>query len=867
MISRTLICCAFLLLRNCCASNTNAKPDPRDQDDFPFTTVVDILWQNVEFSTFLRKIQKKGDIDYLNELDNFTIMVPLNSAFSSGGETLHTDDYLLHDYVLHVPSLQTGTHVLVTNDSVPHLLELGNDGALFFNRKPAFQEENQPNMQNATIYSLNSLLPKEQYFGDMVRGISQISHFSQIIESLRDSELASLFDHRTVLIPNNAALQREFNPVELAYLMSGDDIVDEALGSGNMKDEYLADRQYLLKKLLLDGVFGGLMEQIKVRNLEGELLLLTTQSDGSEIAVNDSVATVSNSIYKPGVAHIFSDLDFLSHGFHFTAEKYLIGLGATHFVEEVHMRKLSHLINGQFDEPLAIFVPIETSFETPGYSKSSLLYHFVNTEVNLTEEEYSVTSSKLYDSMFCSSNKRLGGKCQRLEIEINNQSSNIVFTVNQKYRVKNSSPFKIGNTAIYLLEQDIVLPGDFATAINPFCGCSKSLEFLQELNLLDLRPNNRGYTAFLPCFKSWNMLELNLEYLEHNVTALNLIMKNYILNDLIYTDSQPLLYETSNLYDELVSVEFKSSEQDSGIVELNLSTFNEPIKLRKSRDNFFDQGVIHLTNDIYYPKDLSISLKNLMETTGSFDFMTYLESFESLKGIFENSGEFSILVPTALSMLLEDFDLNSTELENFLKLHVIFSNTTDALLACKGSIKTLYGKDLNCRASSSNIHLLHLAGGADKEVRILKKGCSSFSGQSCVFVIDRPISLAWIDKERYKLKLPGTAFAMGAVIGILFVLSLLGCALVIFGHKQANTNDGVENGTVAEDGLLPSQKHKQRNGYSSTNRGGFFGHHADRCNKTASATEPSSFANRYSANASREPVTIDPNTNAQRPFG
>lgn len=53
-------------------------------DDFPFSTVIDILSENVEFSTFLRIIQKTGHVQYLNELQNFTLFAPINSAFIKG---------------------------------------------------------------------------------------------------------------------------------------------------------------------------------------------------------------------------------------------------------------------------------------------------------------------------------------------------------------------------------------------------------------------------------------------------------------------------------------------------------------------------------------------------------------------------------------------------------------------------------------------------------------------------------------------------------------------------------------------------------------------------------------------------------------
>ena len=44
--------------------NNNNQNNPTSTRDFPFTKIIDILSENVEFSTFLRLIQKNGCIPY-----------------------------------------------------------------------------------------------------------------------------------------------------------------------------------------------------------------------------------------------------------------------------------------------------------------------------------------------------------------------------------------------------------------------------------------------------------------------------------------------------------------------------------------------------------------------------------------------------------------------------------------------------------------------------------------------------------------------------------------------------------------------------------------------------------------------------------
>lgn len=45
-------------------------------------TVIDILSNSVEFSYFLRQLQRSMLVPYLNQLNNFTLVAPTNSAFA-----------------------------------------------------------------------------------------------------------------------------------------------------------------------------------------------------------------------------------------------------------------------------------------------------------------------------------------------------------------------------------------------------------------------------------------------------------------------------------------------------------------------------------------------------------------------------------------------------------------------------------------------------------------------------------------------------------------------------------------------------------------------------------------------------------------
>jgi len=163
------------------------------------------------------------------------------------------------------------------------------------------------------------------------------------------------------------------------------------------------------------------------------------------------------------------------------------------------------------------------------------------------------------------------------------------------------------------------------------------------------------------------------------------------------------------------------------------------------------------------------------------DFLLFAREFPELDQILEENLPYSILVPTASSLLYDgDIHINATRLRDILSLHFISTNSTKALLDCEGDIHTLYDEPLSCRKADPNNYFLRVKNGEDHEVRVLKKGCSTRNPNSCVFVIDKPISLKWLTKENYYLHLPYVSFAMGIVIGAigftiisLFIMYLL----------------------------------------------------------------------------------------------
>ncbi|CCF59774.1 hypothetical protein KAFR_0H03640 [Kazachstania africana CBS 2517] len=798
----------FAILTFCVHTFVNARHIKNE-----FTTVIDILSDNVEFSTFLRVVQRKGYVSYLNDLDDFTLIVPFNSAFIDNFDMSKFDieNYIVYNRTLYTKDFDKQTLVISESVKYPLVFSGGDgDGSFEVNTIPIIESDLVPNFQNAVIQGIPDLIFNPPSIYDLLTVMGSKSETCDHLERLlgQVKQLDSMIQNATILVPSDKNFENQFNAVELDYLLNAFQSFDQV--NEVIQERWKDDIITLLKNLVVGSIIGGTVD-IGVKNLNNEVLLMESNELGSKLTVNStSLSTDPNRIYDTGIAHLFRDLDVLNHGLSFDAEKYLLGLNSSVFVDEIYIRKLENLIQDN-RQNLTIFVSKSSQSDSNGFARSTLLYHFVEEQIWLESEFPGVydehSSTKLFSSAFCSSNKRLGGNCQRLKIT----KSKNGYEINGGQKILHSTPYQVGNTLIYVINEALTLPGELLQSIPRFDSCSQSIFFLRQSRLLDLESNHKGYTVFLPCFDSWNKLGLNLEYIRGNSSAVELIMKNYIVDGLIYTNGGNVTVDTRNLLGESSRVIMTENREE---MSSNISSLKSSIQLKKNYDVMFNQGVIHPIDTVPVPKELDISLKDLINTTGTYPLIDLIESFPNLSGILSrnNSTDFSILVPTMSSLDVEGINADYKNLAKFLKLHIIMGNTTKHLLSCneEDEILTILGQKLKCKNLQSSGQFLQFENNEENQVRILNKGCSTEKENSCIFLIDRPLSVDWLEKEHYHFTLPIVAIGLGIVLGVMFIVSLLGCLLVVRVGKEDRPSDDEsfsndEAGNVTQP-LLPPQR-------------------------------------------------------------
>ncbi|KAG0659469.1 hypothetical protein C6P45_001840 [Maudiozyma exigua] len=827
----------------------NDKPTP----DFPFTTVIDILSSNVQFSTFLRMIQRSGNVNHLNDLQNFTLFAPVNSAFADYDKnfdisSFDINDYVIHERILHTDNLINNTMIIYTGVKYPFVVGQSWDrmtkAHFKINKIPIVEPNLIPNFQNATVHGILNTLEEPRSLSDVIITQSEILHEEMditfhnligLVNKIPNSD--QLSEGNTIMIPSDDSFNKQFNSVEIKYLMDSYNNLDRM--QRPVREKWIEHMISLYNNLIFKGIHGGSTNHTEVlKNMNNDIVSFKSNMLGTHhnSNISDTSSLVSNEIFNWGVSHFYEDLSILNNGISFDAENYLHGLNCSGFVSEMYFRGLENMIQIQDgnDDKMTIFVPDANQNDGMGFTKSTLLYHFVNGQLWL-EEDFPILSkgesyTKLLESAFCSSEKKLGNNCQRTKITKKDDG----YWINGRLKVTLSKPYVIGNKLIYTFSGDLTTPSDLILSVPPFAHCSKSISFLRQLNLLELKPNYEGYTVLLPCYNSWGELSLTMELLERRPEIMEQVMKNFILDKLYYTDLEGHIPDTVNLLGDKVKLDLLDDPTDETNVKLNLNTMLDDITLKKTEDIFFNQGVLQPFQMTDLPKSVNISIKDLIEVTDSTEMINFIENFESItEKLFHHSPNkdiYSILVPTYSSLIFEDININSTKLHDFLDLHILRGNETQGLIDCSDNIITSLGQILECRKLSETESFLKIKGGSDNEVRILKKGCSTWRNsnknqKACVFLIDRPLSLSWINGYHSHFSFPLIAIATGAVIGVILVMSLFCCVVVVKSGKDPlhrnNNHDDLEQNTTDENdprrSLLSVDQHNVRN-YASQHR-------------------------------------------------
>lgn len=851
-----------------------------NDEEVPTISIIDILSSNESYTSLILTLQRSDLVDYVNELTNVTFLAPVNSAFDrhdiprgSKMSKNQLNKFIINSTIFRedingiciLDTLGKGSPY-IENLNIPILLEHrfvdGEDHETYMveNANVIGDDVYMPAFDNILL-SVDDLMIDDKesvcrYFLNSLNrntGDERFKTFSSLIVS-ENTCRSEMLSNMTFLVPSDKSLS--FNHVEIKYL-------------NNVRG--LHDKNLFLSNFLVDGIIGGNLNNAPVvtHNWNNNEVKITSSYLGDEIIINDKYhATTSNFLLADGIIHYFDSFEF-DQSFEsyprFTPRKYLIGLDYDEFVDELDFRKLSHLID---DASLNQTIFVSIDYKIMGALQNQMYYHFVegNNIDSLQPGE-----SRLLTSKFCLTEEF----CQKIKIQRITDTGSLV--LNSNVNIVNTKPYKVGNTSIYILEDDISLPAKLQIAIaSELTKHGKSISYFKEFSLLkELSRGDSFHTIFFPASKLWEDLDVTLEYMENNPSLLQEILEGLVIEGLIYDN-----FEGTQLLQTYGGDVVNITTINKGLLQINNSTL---IKTSFDNEILYSNGVIHpVYDELPLPKTLDISVFDLLQDQSGDIFEKILEK-TNLTGYLALP-DYSILLPPDKSLLQEnitemvgDYDY----LDKFVKLHILPPGAMDMILNCHSNqpldsnsttmIPTiLEGHHLTCRQLSSGGIMLSITEGANNEVRILRKGSTINVSElkSGILILDRPLSPRWLNKNPGKLylHLPFLAVIVGILIGVVCVIFGFGCCLLItLGSNSMRTADEEESENVAANSSHIANVNERLPLLSENVGGNNINEHDNNGIGQGSSLKKvtgkpqknySSFESRYSANASTSPIEV-----------
>ncbi|KAI5950141.1 hypothetical protein KGF54_005289 [Candida jiufengensis] len=862
----------FLLLINI----INASPTTSSIEPIPTPSyIVDILSSQPQFSYFLRHLQRQGMIPDLNLMENVTLLAPINSAFveSTDQNTLNENQllrYVVNQRIL-IENITEQTVIYDTlyhpnGDPYPIKFTSKDDEYVIDDISSIVEPDLHAKNQRSYVQGIDHLLPVKPSLCDVLihSENNEISIIGDMFRSLFPDEVILqkkkkkkkkkprpypktcsefLRGVKTMVIPSNELLQNSLDELQLKYYLANE--ADEKYDTTNEAiDEINRDIVSLLEELMFDVYIGG------VNGTEGKLKSKTGRtynfkSKNSNLSVGNFTTNTTH-VLSNGVLQIFKTGEQFFQQLkiptvEMIARKSLYAAHYSNFVSELRFRSLDGLIDGSISNQ-TILVDIdsrddvgEEEITIASYSlKQELMYHFIDEPVDLYESNYA-----LKDSSLCLK-KKLGG-CYKIKLAKTRPKGNLVVTINDGNEVLER--IKIHNgSQILIVDEELSPPVNLKHSLGDLMSsgtiprpmeniqidriqCLKTLNYLNDFDLYSLKDNEQGYTIFLPCGAKnsknqmglWDELGLVLNYLESKPELLKSIVQGMFLEKTIYTD-----YNKSSTFTNLAGGEFKITSENLTHHNNLIKIDNEvAIDLPLNSDVLFNQGVIHVINEVLLPKNFHIPIEDLIKTTfdpnyADFSIMNLLKLYPKIRDSLFGKHPYSLIVPKPES--LKDFNITSSfeELFDFLEFHLIPNDQVSKLLDCVYGfgndeiIKTNYTKgELTCKHKSDKTILLSLykfndtqeAGDVsynkDHEVKLVSHGCTSpyyddVKNISCVFLIDKPLNLNWFkdkkDDNFLHIHLGIVSVGVGIILGLIMVGGVMVGLMFCIGGKKKSTN-------------------------------------------------------------------------------
>lgn len=588
---------------------------------------------------------------------------------------------------------------------------------------------------------------------------------------------------------------------------------------------------FLLDQVLEDTLHGkkyhtlnsDVSYEISGNTTSGQIIIngkIQSSRGSSSLAVSDGlihVFDVTNDENTKNPSDVFAALGIRRATL--IPRKVLFAYHFSHLVSEIEFRKLGKYIGAKAHEQ-TILIDMSDRDDTKEEeddldaqrfvavssftNRQQLLYRFIDSYLNMDTELTKETPvyHEMLESKLCL--KKRIGSCYKVKVWGERTKDGISVSFNDDFDT--GSPVVAANkNAIYFSNNDYEAPTSFKRVMAGLISdgliprhherytlnkdaCLETLKYLDSYDLILLDDNHHGYTAFLPCGEvttgniesgvrenAWEQLGLVLRYLQRHPQEFKNILRGIFLQDMIYT--HPNKSTADRVIDSLAGNPVRVTQRIFADEQRSTIKLNETeLLLALNSDVLFNQGVIHITDELLLPTDFRLTLRELVETTEESEFpetsfFKLLEKFPSVQSKLDlnlANPEYSLFVPTPDLLHWKNITANYRRLDQLLQMHMIPNSQLQPLMDCVSDLldharnanytfqtnhtKALFRCQINPATGKAYLTLQKQEGPSynptvkTQRVTILSHGCTQGTKNgSCVFLIDNPISPSWFD--------------------------------------------------------------------------------------------------------------------------
>lgn len=368
------------------------------------SNVVDVLSSDVQFSYFLRQLQRSGMIPILNELSNYTLIAPVNLAYARTGEEEAQQEDVdgkiskLLRYVIKQPvhlnesikePIVYETYYKTNSKYYPLIIshDLSLDQLLIDSKAAIIEPNLYASNQNAYVQGTDELLGEKDLLCDVLMSQSpehdQIQgHVVSFIKSLFQSTFGDTIGEishntlpidipsscnefmrksRTFFIPTDRLVAESISGLQRKYYLLIASSIEQDIGlTERAVYEVKRDIVELLEYLMIGEYVGGVNGSFEsIKPVNGKLSYEVSLEEGSgRLVLNNNVtASVPPIAYSDQVLHIFDiqkNQQANDNGFFskldipltpLVPRKVLYALKYSRFLEELYFRSLGNLID------------------------------------------------------------------------------------------------------------------------------------------------------------------------------------------------------------------------------------------------------------------------------------------------------------------------------------------------------------------------------------------------------------------------------------------------------------------------------------------------------------------------------------------